>query len=97
MRELIIKLVGIVALLLSLIPADAFAQDDRAPGVVHYAEQQNVAAPDVIFSNLDPEPGNRFDSDPSSAFPVTGVSALSGTEVWDAISFSPKVDTRAQV
>ncbi len=101
MSKISIKRVCLVALLTPLSCGTVLAQKisatDTSEVTTHYVAVGAAAAPDIVFSNLDPRPDNHFNSDPSSAFPITGVSAVTGTEVWDAIAFTPKVDTRAQV
>ncbi|MBA3961678.1 MAG: hypothetical protein H0X40_07240 [Chthoniobacterales bacterium] len=54
-------------------------------------------APDLIFSNLETTPGERFNSNQFAGFAVAGISAIGVTESGAAILFVPKADTRAKV
>lgn len=58
--------------------------------------EDRIVAPDVIFSNLDTSPGNRYNSDSSDEMIVAGKSA-SETEQWIAIHFVPKTDAQATI
>ncbi len=89
----------LLALLMPLVSGAVSAQQviqTSSSLVVTPAGQVDPAAPDIIFSNLDPRPGAHYNST-SYAFGLAGQSAAGETEDWVAVSFVPRVDTRAQV
>lgn len=96
-----IQKIALTTLVFSLAGGAAFAQQiapaDSSELLVPYDEVSVPVAPEIIFSNLDRTPDNRYNSDPFDAFPVAGKSAGGETEVWDAIAFIPRVDVRAKV
>ena len=51
--------------------------------------------PDVIFTNLDQSPDDRYNNETS--FPIEGKAAIGETESSSAILIIPKVDVRAKV
>ncbi|HEY1583755.1 MAG TPA: hypothetical protein VGF73_11720, partial [Chthoniobacterales bacterium] len=65
-----------------------------ASEVVSYDEVTSAQAPDIIFSNLDLTPGDRYNVE--APFPIAGKDALAQTEASSAILFVPKVDVRAK-
>ena len=51
----------------------------------------------VIFSNLSPPGGDRYNTSEFAAVPVNGKDVFGKTEQWQAVRFTPKVDVQAKV
>lgn len=80
-----------------LAPVTTFAQQVTPLLETPYDEAaETTDGRDVIFSNLDGSPGNRFDGDPTDAQTVAGKSATGETEKWIAIRFVPRTNAQAK-
>lgn len=58
---------------------------------------EGVIAPDIIFSNLGPAPLGRYYTRFDHSLSVTGKRVSGETETWEAVRFTPRVDTQAKV
>lgn len=86
-----------LALLLSSVAFASVLWGGPAPSseVVSYEDVGMPDAPDIIFSNLDPMPGQRYNQD--SYFPIAGKDASGETESSSAILIIPKTDVQAKL
>jgi hypothetical protein len=80
----------------TLLLAQGFAESSAVQ--VPDDDQNAAIAPDIIFSNLNPSPDNRFNTAPYTSFPVAGKKANHGqTEQNYAVRFIPQFDVQAKV
>jgi hypothetical protein len=95
------KKLALATLLISMIHPALFAQvitpAESPEAIASYGDLATPDAPDIIFSNLDPSPNDRYNSDAFAPFPVAGKNASNQTETGVAILFVPKVDVQAKV
>jgi hypothetical protein len=76
----------------------AIAQpNDSSAASLPYDEVDAADAPDIIFTNLDRTPGDKFNSNTALAFIVAGDQSITDTETWQAIRFVPSQDVQAKV
>ncbi len=88
----------VILLLLPTISGTLVAEKSASTSVsevVSFEDLETADAPDVIFSNLERTPNDRYNS--AVSFPVEGKDAIGQTETSDAILIIPKRDVRAKV
>ena len=95
------KEIALTTLLVSLAGGAVFAQQiapAQSPEAVIAGndEMSALGASDIVFSNLGPASGSRYDYK-NGGFSVAGRSAAGTTEVWVGLAFIPEVDVRAKV
>lgn len=92
--------ISLILLLISTACAPIFAKEIAQPNDSSAAagtvEEPDAGASFVIFSNLDSDPTNRYNSDGLEAYEIDGRQSTSDTETWYAIQFVPKVDVQAR-
>lgn len=80
----------------ALLAQNARSEAASADGIAS-TDQDSARAPYVIFSNLDRNPDDLYNSDPNFSLEIAGKKATGQTEKWGAIRFVPQDDVMAKV